>query len=505
MTRSDNNTPKTPEKSGVMFTTAGDGESPARPAPAPARAAAPTSAPAGKPQTRPKALKMAAPNATQPAAPAKPATSNGFSARWPLTLGLIALLILVGGFGAWASLTNISGAIIASGRIEVDRNRQVVQHPDGGVVDELLVKEGDIVAAGDVLVRLDATRLKSELAIAEGQLFELMARRGRLDAERDGQDLATYDPVLLDAAAKSPDVMSLVDGQNRLLAARAESIAQEIDQLGKRRGQIANQVDGIVAQQTALTAQVALIEKELGDQQSLLDRGLAQASRVLALQREQARLSGQVGDLTAQKAQAEGRITEIDIEVIKLGTARREEAITRLRDLQYRELELAEQRRALLEQLNRLDIRAPVAGIVYGLEIFGTASVIRPADPVLYIVPQDRPLIIMAQIEPIHVDQVFAGQDVVLRFSAFDQRTTPELNGKVSQISADAFSDERTGMSYYRTQIILSEGEQEKLPEGTTLIPGMPVEAYVRTADRTPLAYLLKPFTDYFVKAFREG
>ncbi len=487
------------KKAEVLFATKGGGEAPERPATtAPAKPAAA--------KTAPKELKMAAASAkaTPPTPPELP-DDKGFSARWPLMMGLIALLVLVGGFGAWATLTNISGAIIASGRIEVDRNRQVVQHPDGGVVEELLVKEGDVVEAGDVLIRLDPTQLASELAIIEGQLFELMARRGRLDAERDDSATAEYDPVLLEAAEKSADVRSLIDGQNRLLVARAESIGQEIDQLGKRRDQIANQVEGIAAQQTALTAQLSLIKKELSDQQSLLDRGLAQASRVLALQREEARLSGQVGELTAQKAQAEGRMTEIDIEVIKLGTARREEAITRLRDLQFRELELAEQRRALLEQLNRLDIRAPVGGVVYGLEVFGPASVIRPADPVLYIVPQDRPLIIMARIETINVDQVFAGQDVVLRFSAFDQRTTPELMGRVSQVSADAFSDERTGMSFYRTQIILSEGEQEKLPEGTTLIPGMPVEAYIRTADRTPLAYLLKPFTDYFAKAFREG
>lgn len=477
----------------VMFTTKEPGQSPDRPAVAKT---------GGKPA--PKGLQLAASKAPPPP-PEKPIKENGFSARWPLTLGLIALLVLVGGFGAWATLTNISGAIIASGKIEVDRNRQVVQHPDGGVVQELLVKEGAIVAAGDVLIRLDPTRLASDLAIVEGQLFELMARRGRLDAERDDRTVAEYDPVLLEAATRSTDVKSLIDGQNRLLAARVESIGKEIEQLGKRREQIGNQVEGIAAQQTALSAQLDLIKKELGDQQTLLDRGLAQASRVLALQREEARLSGQVGELTAQKAQAEGRMTEIDIEVIKLGTARREEAITRLRDLQFRELELAEQRRALLEQLNRLDIRAPVGGVVYGLAVFGSASVIRSAEPILYIVPQDRPLIITAQIQTINVDQVYAGQDVVLRFSAFDQRTTPELNGRVSQVSADAFTDERSGMSFYRTQILLNEGEQAKLPEGATLVPGMPVEAYIRTADRTPLAYLLKPFTDYFAKAFREG
>ncbi|MFD1509207.1 HlyD family type I secretion periplasmic adaptor subunit [Lacimonas salitolerans] len=428
-----------------------------------------------------------------------------FSTSGPMTLGLITLLVLVGGFGGWAALTNISGAIIAGGRIEVDQNRQVVQHPDGGVVGEIMVEEGDTIELDQILIRLDGSRMRSELAIIEGQLFEILARRARLEAERDSAESLTFDPLLTEAMAWRVEVQSLMDGQQRLFEARGESIAQEVDQLQKRRGQIGNQVEGIEAQRVALTQQLALIERELTDQQSLLDRGLAQASRVLALQREQARLSGQVGELAAQKAQAEGRITEIDIEVIKLSTRRREEAITRLRDLQFNELELKEQRRALIERLERMDIRAPVSGVVYGLQVFTPRSVVRPADPVMYIVPQDRPLVIAARVDPTNIDQISVGQEVSLRFSALDQRTTPELFGTVNLISADAFTDENQGISYYRAEIILSEGEQAKLPEGVTLIPGMPVEAFIRTADRTPIAYLVKPFTDYFAKAFREG
>ncbi|WP_299849119.1 HlyD family type I secretion periplasmic adaptor subunit [uncultured Roseovarius sp.] len=429
---------------------------------------------------------------------------KAWSARAPMTVGLLGLLLLVGGFGTWAVMTNISGAIIANGRIEVDQNRQVVQHPDGGVVAEILVDEGIEVAAGDVMIRLDATQLKSQLAINESQLYELMARRGRLEAERDGNDKITFDPLLLEAAKVNVDAPDLIAGQQRLMTARAESTTNEIDQLEKRRSQITNQIDGIEAQQISLERQLELISKELTDQQKLLDQGLAQAARVLSLQREEARLSGTMGDLEAQKAQAGGRITEIDIEILKLGSARREEAITRLRDLQYRELELREQRLALIEQLDRLDITAPVSGVVYDLQVFALRSVIRPADPVLYIVPQDRPLIINARVEPIHIDKLTIGQDVILRFSALDQRTTPELNGKVVQISADAFEDERSQVSFYRAEIALSEGEQQRLPDNAVLIPGMPVEAFIRTEDRTPLAYLTKPLTDYFTKAFRE-
>lgn len=429
---------------------------------------------------------------------------DAWSARWPMLIGLVGLFTLVGGFGTWAAMTNISGAIIASGRIEVDQNRQVVQHPDGGVVAAINVDEGDEVEAGEVLLKLDPTSLASELAITESQLFEIMARRGRLEAERDERPEITFAPLLHEMAARRPEVADLMAGQARLLEARRESIDNEIDQLTKRRGQIGNQIDGIEAQRVALREQLDLIELELTDQQSLLDRGLAQAARVLGLQRERSRLSGQMGDLAAQVAQAEGRVTEIDIEILKLATRRREEAITTLRDLQYRELELMEQRRALTERMSRLEITAPVSGIVYGLQVHTLRSVIRPADPIMYVIPQDRPLIINAQVEPIHIDKLYLGQDVTLRFSALDQNTTPELTGQVMQISADAFEDEGTRQSYYRAEIVLSEGEQARLPEGVTLIPGMPVETFIRTEDRTPLAYLVKPLSDYFVKAFRE-
>ncbi|HBT00524.1 HlyD family type I secretion periplasmic adaptor subunit [Salipiger marinus] len=427
-----------------------------------------------------------------------------FPTRGPLIIGLAALVLLVGGFGTWAATTNISGAIVASGQIQVERNRQVVQHPDGGVVAEILVDEGDTVEAGQTMIRLDPTLLLSELTIIEGQYFELVARRGRLQAERDGKDEISFDEIVLAQADLDPEVAELVEGQRNLFFARRDTVAREIEQLAKRRDQIGNQVDGIAAQQTALASQLSLIERELADQQSLLDRGLAQASRVLALQREEARLSGSVGDMTAQKAQAEGRMTEIDIEILKLETTRREEAITQLRDMQYRERELAEQRLSLIEQLKRLDITAPVSGVIYGLTVFAPRSVIRPADPVLFLVPQDRPLVITVQVPPIHIDEVHMSQQVTLRFAALDQRETPELFGTVTLISADAFTDEQSSASYYRAEIMLSEGEIDRLPEGSVLVPGMPVEAFLRTADRTPLAYLVKPFTDYFTKAFRE-
>jgi HlyD family secretion protein len=429
--------------------------------------------------------------------------NSAWSARWPISIGVFGLVLLLGGFGVWAAFTNIAGAVISSGRIEVDQNRQVVQHPDGGVVSEILVDEGDTVEAGQPLLKLDATALNSKLLITENELFELMARRGRLEAERDGTGKITFDPLLIQAARDNADVRGLMEGQERLLAARAETQKNEISQLSKRKLQIADQIKGIVAQQSALSEQNDLIGAELADQQSLLDKGLAQASRVLSLRREEAGLQGSLGELTAQKAQSEGRMTEIDIELLKLQSGLREETNTTLQDLQYRELELREQRLSLIEQINRLDIVAPVSGIVYGLQVFAPRSVLKPAEPVLYIIPQDRPLVIHAQVAPNHIDQIRIRQDVRVRFSALDRHTTPELTGKVVQVSADAFQDEGSKTSYYRVEVTLSEDELARLPDDVTLLPGMPVEVFIRTQDRTPLAYLVKPLSDYFARAFR--
>ncbi len=426
-----------------------------------------------------------------------------WSAKRHMTAGLITLVVLVGGFGTWSVLAQITGAVITSGQIEVDRNRQVVQHPDGGVVEEILVDEGDTVEAGDMLIRLDASVLQSELAVVEGQLYEILARRARLEAERDDRDTLEFDPVLLEA--NDADANDLIIGQQRLFEARLESNRRAVEQLTQQRAQIASQMSGIDAQQVALKTQQSLISEELTDQQSLLDRGLAQASRVLTLQREEANLLGRVGELTAQAAQAGERMTEIEIQILSLSSTRREEAITRLRDLQFNELELSERRRTLKLQLDRLDIRAPVSGIVYGLQVFAEKSVIRPADQVLFLIPQDRPLVIATEVQVVDIDQIHLGQEVTLRFSAFDQRRTPELKGEVTLISADAFQNENSGVSFYRAEVQLNEGEIEKLPQDMTLIPGMPVEAFVRTADRSPMNYLLKPLADYFAKAFRES
>ena len=428
--------------------------------------------------------------------------SKAWSPRRPLAVGLFALAVLVLGVGGWSVLSQLSGAVVAMGMIEVEGNRQAVQHPEGGVVGEILVEDGDQVQAGDVLLRFDDTLLLSELAIVEGQLYEIMARKARLRAERDGDDAVDFAPELLAVAEIEPEVADQIAGQRQLFHARAETTTKQSSQLRERIVQIERQIDGTVAQIDSIDRQLELIGRELKDQQSLLDKGLTQASRVLALERESARLSGVRGELLAREAQLKAQQSETEIEILRLGSTLREDAISELRDLQYREIELRERRLSTKETLARLEVRAPVSGVVYSRQVNAVRQVVRPADVLMYIVPQEQPLVITAQIPTVHIDQIHVGQPATLHFSSFDRRT-PSLNGQVTKVSADAFTDENTGRTYYTAELLLSDGEVDRL-QGLELLPGMPAEAFIKTGERTPLNYLMKPLTDYFNRAFRE-
>ncbi|MCP5072548.1 MAG: HlyD family type I secretion periplasmic adaptor subunit [Rhodobacteraceae bacterium] len=429
---------------------------------------------------------------------------SSWSAAKPLWIGMLGVAVLFGVLGVWGNFATISGAVISSGMIQVESFRQVVQHPQGGVVGKINVKEGDFVKAGQILIRFDDALLQSERTIVSAQLEEIRARKSRLVAERDELEAVTFSEELHVKASQDAEVGEFLDGQQRLFGARRDSFLKEIDQLNERKVQIDIQIRGANAQLKALEKQIELIAKELTDQKTLLEKGLAQASRVLSLQREEARLLGSVGELEASIARGGAQIVETDIQILQLKSRRREEAITTLRDLGYSEIELAERKISLDETLSRMDIRAPMSGIVHGLTVHALRSVVRPAEPILYVVPSDSPLIITSRIEAIHVDQVHVGQDAALRFSTFDQRTTPEIFGKVSKVSADVFQDEVTGISYYSAEILPNDGEIARLGE-VELLPGMPVEAYIKTNDRTPISYLTKPFTDYFNRAFRES
>jgi HlyD family secretion protein len=313
----------------------------------------------------------------------------------------------------------------------------------------------------------------------------------------------TFPDWIIAAAASRPDLAEIVSGQTGLFERQADALAQARDQRQTRIAQIESQIEGLGAQQVAIQTQVALLGKEIATQQDLLDRGLTQAARVSELERDLAQLQGRSGELTSALAEAAGRITEIEIEIAALGTQVRERAEAELRDVVARLLELAERDSALTERIARLDLRAPSSGLVLGLTVTTPQSVIRPAEVILYIVPQDRPLLVAARLPVVHVDEVHPGQVVRLVFSSLPTRTTPEVSGTVTLISADALTDERTGVTYFRTEIALGPEVLTKLDQGA-IVPGMPVDAFIQTAERTPLAYLLKPFTDYFRKALLE-
>lgn len=420
-----------------------------------------------------------------------------------LLWGYLVLALLIGGLGSWSVLATLSGAIVAPGQVEVSQSRQTVQHPDGGIVAEILVKEGDEVESGEILIRLDGDQLRSELVIAENQLLELAARRARLEAERDGAEEIIFPPELLAQAQSNEKIAELIQGQINLFATHVEALRQVTDQRKTRIEQIQSQISGLDAEEQALDRQIALSQADLETQQGLLSEGLTEAPRISALEREIAQLQGQKGELTASRAEAAGRITELEIEISGLATQQREKAESELRDIVAKETELNQRQLALAEKIARLDIRAPTSGLVLGLSVTTPQSVVRPADTLMYIVPQDRPLLVAARVSVTHIDEVKVGKDVRLVFSSLPSRTTPELHGTVVLISADALVDERSGISYYRAEISIDARSLAELSD-TGIIPGMPVESYIRTEDRSPLSYLLKPFTDYFRQALRE-
>ncbi|MEO1773518.1 MAG: HlyD family type I secretion periplasmic adaptor subunit [Pseudomonadota bacterium] len=428
---------------------------------------------------------------------------DGWSGQGYGAIGLVCVLILAGGFGGWAATATLAGAVVSQGQLRVESQRQVVQHPEGGVVGEIHVREGDVVDAGSVVIELDGTRLRSELAALEGQLFEIMARRGRLQAEQAEQDVILFDAEVLQVALERQAVQALVDGQRSLFEARRRSTAQEREVYLERKRQVEQQIIGVDAELASLVRQKELAEEELGDVRSLADKGLARMDRVMALEREAARLLGQEGQRIARKAELGGQMAEIDDQLLSLDAERREEAITELRELGFRELELKERRIQLLDQLSRLAIRAPRSGIIYDMQVHALKSVIRPADPILYVVPNDSGLVVEARVEPQHIDQVYVGQEAVLRLSAFNARTTPEVFGNVLNVSADAFTEQSTGRSFYKVDVTIQPDEFAKL-NGLELVAGMPAEVFMQTGDRTPIEYLVQPMTDYINRAWRE-
>jgi HlyD family secretion protein len=431
------------------------------------------------------------------------ATSGRWAAGPYLVTGFLALSVLVFGLGAWSAIARISGAVIAAGTVEVEGNRQIVQHPTGGVIEAILARDGDYVEAGAVLVRFEGDKLRPELAVVEGRYLEIVARKNRLAAERDGLVEIAFDPELLQRAAVVPETATLLAAQVQQFEAHHAALGEEVAALAERIGQIRLQIEGMAAQRDAVVRQADLLRQEIVAQEALFAKGLTRQTQLLTPQRELARLEGDAGQIEAATAESRARIAEIEIEILRLGSERRKAAIAELRDLEYREIELRERRASLRDDVARLELRAPVSGVVYGSTADTLRAVMRPAEPIMFVVPQATPLIVRARIEPIYINQVGPGQAAVLRFPAFNARLTPEIDGIIAKMSADAIRDERTGESYYLAEIGLGPHVAAKL-EGAVLLPGMPVEAFIQTGERSPISYLVKPLADYFNKAFRE-
>lgn len=415
--------------------------------------------------------------------------------------GVAVIGVLFGTVGLWAATAPLSGAVIASGKVVVESNVRRVQHPSGGVVAEIRVKDGDRVKAGDVLVRLDETNAKAGLALIEIELLRFQARKARLEAERDGLSELTL-PRELHDRANDPIVTRAVAGELRLFRTRRSAADVQRSQLRERIAQSHEEIKGQAAQIEARRVQATLIDQELDGVKKLYDQSLVALSRLTSLQREASRLVGERGSLTSDMARVKGRIAEIELQIVQIDEDLRREVTTELRDVDGKIADLSERRIAARDQLERIEMRAPQDGIVHQQTVHTIGGVIGPAEQVMLIVPETDGLVVEARVEPALIDRLRVGQAAMLRFPAFDSATTPDLKGRLIHVSADASTDQQSGVSFYIARIALDRPEIDRL-DGKTLLPGMPAEAFIQTGSRTALAYIVKPIEDQLARTFR--
>jgi len=431
------------------------------------------------------------------------ATKIGNSLRRYVRTGIGLSVFLVVGIGGWAALAHLSGAVIAPGTVVVDTNLKKVQHPTGGIVGELLVKDGVFVRNGDIIIRLDETVTRANLAVIVKSLDELEGRRARLEAERDERQAVIFPDILQLRRDNEIDIRKIIEGEQRLFTARKASRNGQKSQLRERIAQARLEIEGLEAQRTAKVEEIALIRSELVGVEGLYDKKLVPLSRVTALQREATRLDGERGQFIAAIAQARGKIAETELQIIQLDQDLLTEVLKELREIEGKQGEYVERRIAAEDQLKRIDIRAPQDGIVHQLAVHTVGGVITAGEVLMLVVPQSDALTVEAHVSPQDIDQVSVGQEAVVRLSAFSQRTTPELFGKVTRVSADLTKDPQTQLSWYTVRVELPESELQRLGK-LKLVPGMPAEAHIQTGERTTLSYLIKPLADQFAKAFRE-
>jgi HlyD family secretion protein len=424
------------------------------------------------------------------------------SIRKHLILGLGIVGVLALGLGGWASTQLISGALIAPGQIVVESNVKKVQHPTGGVVGELLAHDGDRVKAGDVVVRLDDTVTKANLAIVTKNLDAAMARGARLEAEQRGLDKVNFPPQLA-SRASDPDVAAVMASESKLFDVRVTGRAGQKSQLHERIAQLKEQIEGLSAQGRSKEQEIALVQQELTGVKDLYDKHLVQISRLTTLERDSSRLNGERAQYVAARAEAKGKISEIELQIIQIDRDMVSEVSKDLRETNDKIGELIERKVTAEDQLRRVDIRAPQDGVVEQSTVHTVGGVITAGDTIMLIVPQSDDLQVEAKVNPQDIDKLHVGQKTLLRLSAFNQRTTPELNGVVSRVQPDVTTDQRTGQSYYTIRVSMPPEEIARLGD-VKLIPGMPVEAFVQTGDRTMMSYLMKPLHDQLMRAFKE-
>ena len=424
------------------------------------------------------------------------------SIRRHVIAGSVFIAVLALGFGGWASTAEISGALIAQGTIVVDSNIKKVQHPTGGVVGEVRVHDGDRVKAGDILIRLDETVTHANLAIVSKGLTELYARKARLSAERDGADAMAVPPELADHA-NDPEVKEALDSERKLFDLRRTTRLGQKDQLQQRIKQLQEQITGLAAQQDAKVKEISLLDQELAGVRDLWQKNLVQLNRLTSLERDEARVEGERGQLIASAAEARGRIAEIQLQILQVDQELSSDVAKELRETDSKIGEYVERKVTAEDQLRRTDLRAPQDGVVFQSTANTVGGVITAGDQVMMIVPESDTLSVEVKVEPKDIDNVAIGQPVVLRFSAFNQRTTPELNGAVTRVAADTNNDQRTGLSYYLVRIGIDPSEIARLGS-VKLTPGMPVEAFIQTGERTLVSYLVKPLHDQLMRSIRE-
>lgn len=418
--------------------------------------------------------------------------------RW----GFRVSALLVFGVGGWAFATEISGAVVSVGTLVVDSNVKKVQHPYGGVIGEIRVRDGLRVKKDDIVLRLDETITRANYDIVRKGVNELMARKARLEAERDQKTTISF-PNELMALLGEPEIATLVANEKRLFEFRAGARAGQKALIQERIEQAHNEIKGLTAQAKAKSEEIALIQRELTGIRALFAKNLIPISKLTALEREAVRLTGERGQFISAIAQANGRIAELNLSILQIDRETISEAGKELREIEIRLGETIEKKIAAEDQLKRIDIRAPQSGVVHQMNVHTVGGVIGAGEQLMLVVPDTDELTAEVKIAPQDIDQLYIGQTASIRFSAFNRRTTPEINGKVAQISADVTADLKTGANYYTVRISITSSEVARLGDAK-LVPGMPVETMIKTGDRRVISYLIKPFQDQLQRTFRE-